>query len=133
MTSANELALTPKSKKRDFNGTRKSRREGAAYTIREECERLFCETMKTVFLVERDAVVNGSSAMGMNMNSPPDERLDAYNVVKNRNATSVSEWLEIWDYVGGCSFRGFIAGIGEEKSLFVFFNAAVVGHDLKKG
>lgn len=45
----------------------------------------------------------------------------------------VSEWIEIWDYVGGLRFRGFLAGHGDQRSLFAFFDDAVVGKDLKPG
>lgn len=37
---------------------------GAAYTITEECERLFCETLKTVFLGEGNLAFTDSLAMG---------------------------------------------------------------------
>lgn len=45
----------------------------------------------------------------------------------------VQAWFEVWDYVGGTSFRGFVAGEGSERCLFTFFDAAVVGKDLKQG
>ena len=45
----------------------------------------------------------------------------------------VSEWIEMWDYVGGVRFRGFAAGHGDERSLFAFFDEAVMGKDLKPG
>jgi len=49
---------------------------------------------------------------------------------------NVAAWLEIWDYAGGNSFRGFVAATGDgggpEKTLFVFFDAGVVGRDLKQ-
>jgi Ornithine decarboxylase antizyme len=123
LTSANELALTPKitSRKRDKDGKRKSRREGAAYVIREECERLFCEIMKSVFLGERDADDSGSIAM------------ETFHYSSDHNTNRVSSWLEVWDYAGGCSFRGFVANTGTEKCLFTFFNSDVVGRDLKAG
>ncbi|KAM7213739.1 Ornithine decarboxylase antizyme domain containing protein [Rhypophila decipiens] len=46
----------------------------------------------------------------------------------------VTDWLEIWDYAGGSSFRAFVTeDLGEDtKSLFVFFDAHVLGRDLKK-
>jgi hypothetical protein len=123
LTSANEIALAPKTnpRKRDKDGRRKSGREGAAFTIREECERLFCETMKAVFLGERDAAQGGSGAM------------EAFHYSSDHNTSYVNSWLEIWDYAGGCSFRGFVAGTGTDKCLFVFFTSDVVGHDLKAG
>lgn len=45
----------------------------------------------------------------------------------------VDAWLEIWDYASGCSFRGFVAGKGDEKSLFAFFDSSVIQSDLKQG
>lgn len=46
----------------------------------------------------------------------------------------ISSWLEIWDYAGGSSFRAFLAeDVGsEDKTLFVFFDAHVLGRDLKQ-
>lgn len=43
-------------------------------------------------------------------------------------------WMEIWDYQGGASFLAFIAEdmATGDKSLFTFFDAGVVGRDLKK-
>ena len=48
-------------------------------------------------------------------------------------ASLVSEWVEIWDYVGGLRFRGFAAGQGDQRSLFAFFDDAVIGKELKPG
>ncbi len=45
---------------------------------------------------------------------------------------AVSAWLEIWDYAGGASFRGFVAADGGDKSLFAFFDAGIVGRDVKQ-
>lgn len=42
----------------------RSRSGDAAYHITGECERLFCETLKAVFLVERDADLENSLVMG---------------------------------------------------------------------
>jgi len=130
LTSANELALI--SKKRDHSGRRHGRKEGAAYTIRGECERLFCETMRTVFLGDEGRVFNGSYVMGANAHSPPDESVDAY-FGKVKMGQDVDAWLEIWDYAGGCNFRGFVGGNGDQKSLFAFFDSSVVNRDLKQG
>jgi len=123
------------SKKRDTDGRRKSRKEGAAYHIREECERLVCETMKSVFLGEEGHSGNGSILMGANAHTPPDESVDAYNdyFATGRNSLLIDAWIEVWDYAGGCSFRGFVGGDGDQKSLFAFFDSAVVGRDLKQG
>ncbi|KAJ5041109.1 uncharacterized protein L3040_005663 [Drepanopeziza brunnea f. sp. 'multigermtubi'] len=138
LTSANELALISKNSNRKRNNDGKSRRrkEGAAYYIREECERLFCDTMNGVFLGEGGkASSNGSIGMGANAYSPPDESVDTYNNYFARRNTpqAIDAWIEIWDYAGGCSFRGFVAGEGDKKSLFAFFDSAVVGRDLKQG
>jgi len=107
--------------------------EGAAQTIREECERLFCETMKTVFLGERDPICIGSSALGANAYSPPDESVDMYNYLDKHETSRVNSWLEVWDYASGYSFRGFVAGVGEKICLFIFFSSPVLGRDLKQG
>ncbi|KAL2169528.1 hypothetical protein VTG60DRAFT_5921 [Thermothelomyces hinnuleus] len=47
---------------------------------------------------------------------------------------NVLSWLEIWDYAGGSSFRGFVAcdARRETRSLFVFFDAHSITHDLKQ-
>ena len=137
MTSANEIALLSKNptKKREIDGRKNSRKEGAAYIIREECERLFCETMKNVFLGERDSSRMAPAAMGANAYSPPDKSVNAYKFIDSIKCGSsqLSSWLEVWDYAGGCSFRGFVAGTGTTASLFVFFNSDVVGRELKQG
>ena len=46
---------------------------------------------------------------------------------------SVKEWVEVWDYTTGLSFRGFVGVNGAERTLFVFFGEEVVGQDLKSG
>lgn len=45
----------------------------------------------------------------------------------------VTDWIEMWDYVGGIRFRGFVADQEDEKAMFVFFDEGVVGGDLKAG
>jgi hypothetical protein len=45
----------------------------------------------------------------------------------------VTDWLEVYDYVGGARFRGFIAKHDGERNLFVFFDQGVLGNDLKPG
>jgi hypothetical protein len=74
--------------------------------------------------------------------TPPDYFPIGDHAVMARNAAerrmsgvypgSVSAWLEIWDYAGGNSFRAFVAEDREVKSLFVFFDANVLGRDLKQ-
>jgi len=52
-------------------------------------------------------------------------------------AITVSEYIEVWDYVGGASFRGFIAEKDvdgeQERSLFLFFEQGVEEAELKPG
>lgn len=59
------------------------------------------------------------------------ERHTSYN--GTISTSMIGAWFEVWDYVGGASFRGFVAGEGSERCLFTFFDAAVVGKDLKQG
>ncbi|KID87830.1 ornithine decarboxylase antizyme [Metarhizium guizhouense ARSEF 977] len=138
LTSSNELALLPKNKKRDNSGHRRpERRGGAALTIREECERFFCEPMKTAFHGERNLSMNGSGLSGAYLQTPPPEsRLsDAFRQSMDIKSQGfeVDAWMEVWDYAGGASFRAFVANNGQEKSLFVFFDIeGVMGRDLKK-
>jgi len=87
--------------------------------------------------VEMQAVVaNGGSLPP----TPPDDypigdsNWMASNGMSRTGAGGVTSWLEIWDYAGGSSFRAFVAEdvAGEDKSLFVFFDAHIMGRDLKK-
>jgi len=91
--------------------------------------------MRAVFLGEEGSAEAGSIAMGANGQSPPEEGMDVTKsyFVHGRSRHSIDAWLEIWDYRGGCSFRGFVGGNGETKSLFAFFDSAVIGRDLKQG
>ncbi|KAF4591714.1 ornithine decarboxylase antizyme [Ophiocordyceps camponoti-floridani] len=138
LTSSNKLALLPKHKKRDIPGRRLERRGGAALVIREECERFFCESMKTVFRGERDLSMYGSGLSGAFMQTPPPEDHIAAALDKGCDvdgaAVEVNAWMEVWDYAGGASFRAFVVDDGVDKSLFVFFDVqGVLGRDLKRG
>ncbi|KAK3369869.1 ornithine decarboxylase antizyme-domain-containing protein [Podospora didyma] len=57
-----------------------------------------------------------------------------YPTGSGRSAHGISAWLEIWDYAGGSSFRAFLTedAASEEKSMFVFFDAHILGRDLKQ-
>ncbi|KZF20103.1 hypothetical protein L228DRAFT_285477 [Xylona heveae TC161] len=98
-----------------------ARKVGAAHTITEESERLFCGTLQAVFLGEREQSAD-SLVVGAHT-----------NVAKtNRHERSITSWVEVWDYAGGTRFRGFVAG-EIHRSLFVFFDADAIGKDLKQG
>ncbi|KAI0012276.1 ornithine decarboxylase antizyme-domain-containing protein [Xylariaceae sp. FL0662B] len=137
ITSSNELALQPKSKKRAHNThINRRRRGGATLQIREECERFFCETMKTVFQGERNMVGNGSCLTSVNYAlTPPDDYPMPPSSLSNgliKPAVNVGGWMEFWDYAGGASFRAFVAEDGSVKSLFAFFDNGLIGRDLKQ-
>lgn len=79
---------------------------------------------------------HGSIGMGANARiSPPDERLGVVpdNYFPIWSGQPVDAWLEVWDYVSGSSFRGFVGGNGHTKSLFVFFDSSVMGREQKQG
>ena len=126
---------------------RQARREGAAYTIAGECERLFCETLEAVFLGEGNLALQDSLAVGMY-----DDESDNGIMAKSRKhqygalATppksdagflydpgAVEKWIEVWDYMGGVRFRGFLASNEDRRAVFVFFDDNVLSHDLKPG
>ncbi|KAG7119458.1 hypothetical protein HYQ45_015027 [Verticillium longisporum] len=155
ITASNELALLPKTRKRGSasSSSKRSRRGGAALSIREECERFFCERMSAVFQGERNADPKASGLMGVHalLPTPPNDNPDAsyfggrdgfaaaqaqHGVQRHDDVagsgTVVTAWLEIWDFAGGASFRAFVGDDGLERSLFVFFDGNVVGVDLKK-
>ncbi|KAK4121190.1 hypothetical protein N657DRAFT_665513 [Parathielavia appendiculata] len=76
LTTTNQLALTPKARSSSSRGAAVGRtglgtspsensawhrrRGGATLRIREECERFFCETLRAMFLGERNAAMHGS-------------------------------------------------------------------------
>ena len=119
----------------------KARRGGAAYTITVECERLFCETLRSVFLGEgnqrqQDSLVTGmlnNNAYATSDYGTPGSVQDV--AVYSGNKSNVTETFEMWDYVGGIRFRGFVAETQNEKAMFVFFDHAVMqsSGDLKAG
>lgn len=91
--------------------------------------------MKSVFLGDEGTTgFSGSIEMGANGHSPPDERLDVQGgYFATRKPQTIDAWIEVWDYVGGCSFRGYVGGNGAQKSLFAFFGSDIVGKDIKQG
>ena len=132
-----------------MNGHRSGgiRISGAAQTITEECERLFCEDLRTVFLGEKGSSKNSLVLGALQSNNdttnimkyerdmtPPDEgALETY--LQDLEHQYVQQYIEVWDYAGGARFRGFTAHGQDwkEKTMFVFFDAFVIGKDLKQG
>lgn len=45
----------------------------------------------------------------------------------------IRRWVEVWDYAGDAIYRGFVADINGEQTLFVFFEDGALGHGLKSG
>ncbi|KAK3947646.1 ornithine decarboxylase [Pseudoneurospora amorphoporcata] len=176
-TSTNQLAVTAKANKSPTgrraptgNNNTMGRRGGATLRIREECERFFCDTLRAVFLGEKNSAMQGSGLASVYNNNnnnnhnpvapnngnthtplptPPyddypigDEHLmsrhgfdAARSVTGNGSHSRVDSWIELWDYVGGASFRGLVAEDREtgEKTLMIFFDEqSVEGRDLKK-
>jgi hypothetical protein len=124
--------------------TSKARRGGAAYTITVECERLFCETLRSVFLGEGNQRQQDSLVTGMLNNTDYGYATSDYgtpgsvqhfDTAVSGNKSTVVDCIEMWDYVGGIRFRGFVAEQGGEKAMFVFFDQAVLqsSSDMKSG
>ena len=130
----------------------------AAHHITEESERLFCETLRAVFLVEKNAGLEtslvmdgrnsarkGATSAGGGVGIPQRQQ---HTTLKHDLPTPspspderrypnlnglVREYVEVWDYAGGARFRGFVAEKDGERALFVFFDKEVIGKDLKPG
>jgi len=126
----------------------RTRRGGAAFTIAEKCERLFCETLKTIFLGEgdldfQDSLVMGAQTIDSNIHqqieqdaagsaSPPlSSSFSSSNSGSEKRL--LTDWLEMWDYGGGARFRGFMADGTHGRTMFAFFDNSVLGNDLKPG
>lgn len=75
-------------------------------------------------MIDGSALDGDSSALSSSQSS-----LDSFT----EGHGSVTDWLEVYDYVGGARFRGFIAENEGERNLFVFFDQGVLGNDLKQG
>ncbi|GIC84907.1 uncharacterized protein Aud_000734 [Aspergillus udagawae] len=96
----------------------------ATYTIPEECERLFCDKLRAIFIGEMKFAQQESPGM------------DAYQSRPNwtgREKRPIRNWVEVWDYVGDAIYRGFLTDLNDERTLFLFFKDSVLGHKLKAG
>lgn len=68
------------------------------------------------------------------MDSPPAMAVRDMGAVGKPGLTGlVTEWIEMWDYVGGIRFRGFVAEKDGEKAMFVFFDQSVIREKIKAG
>jgi len=138
----------------------------AACHITEECERLFCETLKAVFLVEKRTACQNSLEMDTLIIDDDDDRAitatgatTASRPIPQQSPTQsallqhgqitpspspdgriypkttglVRDYVEVWDYVGGVGFKGFVAEHDAGRTLFVFFGKEVIETDLKPG
>ena len=45
----------------------------------------------------------------------------------------IKRWIEVWDYTSDAIFRGFVADVDGEQTLFVFLEDGALGHGLKSG
>ncbi|KAI9732848.1 MAG: hypothetical protein M1834_003786 [Cirrosporium novae-zelandiae] len=110
------------------NKSPEARRGGATYTITDECERLFCEKLRAVFLGERIQTNQDSLVMDTKYNKGYRKHDLAV-----RSAPFITEFIEVWDYIGGARFRGFTADGPRGRALFVFLDQGAIGSDLKSG
>lgn len=97
----------------------------AAHTIPEECERLFCDKMSTIFLGEGGIARQESLGMGVFRSIRPNSL--------GQEHPRIELWIELWDYTNDAIYRGFVTDIANERTLFVFFGEDIIGHDLKSG
>jgi hypothetical protein len=137
----------------------KTRRGAAAHHIRSECERFCCETLKAIFLGEGTLALQGSlemDAQNMRLGShgnltPLSNDIGGGYLLDHgdghvglSSSTSSAETLaatnglvrsywEMWDYQGGCRFRGFVAEGEHQTGMFIFFDEKAFGHGLKAG
>ncbi|KAI5821449.1 ornithine decarboxylase antizyme-domain-containing protein [Pyronema omphalodes] len=129
-------------------GARSLTMKGASKVIAKECERLLCGDMKRIFFGGKLDSNNVSRSMGSiggrdskfgiysDSSSDSSDGSDDSDDDGN-NITDEMRYIEVWDYVGGTSFRGFIADKvlprgGVEKTLFLFFEH-VADTELKHG
>jgi len=94
----------------------------ASRTITGECERLLCTDMKRIFLGAGGSNSKTVSGLMGSINN---------RTITNRYqslADKGMEFIEVWDYIGEASFRGFITqkGANASKTLFLFFQELAV-------
>ncbi|KAK4574226.1 hypothetical protein LTR86_001987 [Recurvomyces mirabilis] len=111
--------------------------------------------MKAVFLVEKNSGRQNSLVMDVHNISNSSQESNGVDIPQHHDSVMkhglptpstspdgrdypktggvVKDYVEIWDYVGGARFRGFVAEKEDERSMFVFFDREVIGKDLKPG
>lgn len=68
------------------------------------------------------------------MDSPPAMAVrDMDRVGKPGASGLITDWIEMWDYVGGIRFRGFVVEKDGERTMFVFFDQKVIHEKIKAG
>lgn len=97
----------------------------AIHTIPEECERLFCDKLSTIFLGERIRARQESLGMDVFQDTQQNQLGSQYDRIKR--------WIEVWDYTADTIYRGFVADMEGEKTLFVFLEDKALGNGLKSG
>jgi len=138
-------SFTSSSLRSAYNGrhapTAASSMKGASRTIAKECERLFCGDMRQIFLGVRNDPSSVTRSMGSIKSSSGETKNGNHNAKYEYSYLDANgremRFVEVWDYVGKTSFRGFIAEKElprgrVERSLFLFFED-VAGTQLKSG
>ncbi|EER43417.1 ornithine decarboxylase antizyme [Histoplasma capsulatum H143] len=108
----------------------------AVQTITEECERLFCDTLWSMFLGERQLAPQQSLVIGAthNDNNNNNKGVNVSEIARKRAVGRIQNFIEVWDYAGDTIYRGFVAADGNRRTLFVFFdNHICAGQGLKSG
>lgn len=97
----------------------------AVHTIPGECERLFCDKLSAIFLGERS--IARQEPLGM----------DAFRSIRpnstDQGHRKIEMWIEVLDYTNDAIYRGFVTGVDDERTLFVFFGEDIIGQSLKSG
>ncbi|KAI5776637.1 ornithine decarboxylase antizyme-domain-containing protein [Geopyxis carbonaria] len=115
--------------------------KGALSNIAKECERLLCGDMTRIFLGGRNDSKSDHRSMNLICSASNDGRNERSSEIahytEDYGHDEDMRFIEVWDYVGGTSFRGFIADKElprgrVEKTLFLFFEC-VMGTQLKHG
>ncbi|KAK2762818.1 hypothetical protein FQN54_000993 [Arachnomyces sp. PD_36] len=129
-SGSNQLSLSPPpttSAENSWSNSDVSEYPGeAAQIITGECERLFCDTLSANFLGEGKFARQQSLVVdAYRQRFRPDEN--------SESRIRIQRWLKMWDYSGDAIYRGFVAGVGGDNTLFVFFEGHLSGQGLKSG